>query len=115
MKVLLVNAVLGRRQMPIFPLGLASLAAALVGHVVRVLDPTVLPRPLDEVERMARSFAPDVIGVSLRNIEPARSYDHFQYLRPTFYRNRRLSPLRLAVDVSSRVAVGVLRLVRRPV
>ncbi|PWB67859.1 MAG: hypothetical protein C3F15_17370 [Holophagae bacterium] len=36
-------------------------------------------------------------------------------LRPTFYRNRRLSPLRLAVDASSRVAVGVLRLLRRPV
>ncbi len=81
MKVLLVNAALGRRQMPIFPLGLASLAAALEGHEVRVLDPAVLPLPLDAVERAARELAPDVVGVSLRNVDPARSYDHFQYLR----------------------------------
>jgi len=74
-KVLLVNAMLGRRQMPIYPLGLSCLASALEGHEVKVLDPAVLPRPLDEVERAARSFAPDVVGLSLRNIDPARSYD----------------------------------------
>lgn len=79
MKVLLVNAVLGRRQMPIFPLGLASLAAALDGHEVRVLDP-----------------ADDL-------------------LRPTFYRTGRLGPLLLAVNLASRAAVELLKLLRRPV
>jgi radical SAM superfamily enzyme YgiQ (UPF0313 family) len=36
-------------------------------------------------------------------------------LRPTFYRSGRLGPLLLAVNLASRVAVGVLRLLRRPV
>jgi hypothetical protein len=35
-------------------------------------------------------------------------------LRPTFYRNRRLSPLRLATDLSSFVVVALLRLLRQP-
>jgi hypothetical protein len=50
------------------------------------------------------------IAVAERLLDPADDLLH-----PTCYRNRRLSPLRLATDLSSRVAVGVLRLLRRPV
>ena len=41
MKVMLIQAYLGRKELPVFPLGLAMLAAVLPGHDVKIFDPNV--------------------------------------------------------------------------
>jgi radical SAM superfamily enzyme YgiQ (UPF0313 family) len=52
----------------VFPLGLAQVDAALVraGHVTRIVDFNVNLRPVEEI---VSEFQPDVVGVSLRNID----------------------------------------------
>ncbi|MBI4666709.1 MAG: cobalamin B12-binding domain-containing protein [Nitrospinae bacterium] len=69
MKVLLVQAWLGGAESPVYPIGLASIAATLNGHDVKVFDPNVSARPYEDLKEITQSFAPDVAGVSLRNID----------------------------------------------
>jgi radical SAM superfamily enzyme YgiQ (UPF0313 family) len=52
------------------PVGLASVVAALgPEHSFRVLDFMFLEDPLDEVQRAVADFRPEVIGISVRNID----------------------------------------------
>lgn len=70
MRVLLVQSHLrGDPLPPVYPLGLACLATALPEHEVRVFDPNVAERPLVDLAAAARDFRPDVVGISLRNID----------------------------------------------
>jgi radical SAM superfamily enzyme YgiQ (UPF0313 family) len=57
--------------MPVVPNGVACVAAALddAGYDVRVLDLCFARRPLDAALRAAHDFHPDVIGLSVRNID----------------------------------------------
>lgn len=57
--------------MPVVPNGVACVAAALddADYDVRVLDLCFARRPLDDARRAARDFQPDVIGLSVRNID----------------------------------------------
>jgi radical SAM superfamily enzyme YgiQ (UPF0313 family) len=72
-RILLVSA--NREQIPdpIFPLGLAYIAAAVskAGHQVAVADLCFGRRPLAALRRKVRAFRPDVIGLSLRNVDNA--------------------------------------------
>ena len=70
-RVLLVSTNRERQPMPVVPNGLACVATALeaAGHSVRVLDLCFTRRPEHEAARVAREFAPAVIGVSVRNID----------------------------------------------
>ncbi len=67
-RVLLINANRCTMPDPVFPLGLAFLAAGLrrAGHTVEWVDPQVDAEPVEEV--VAR-WKPAVIGISLRNID----------------------------------------------
>lgn len=73
MRVLLVSA--NREQIPdpIFPLGLAYIAAAVrnSGHTLDIIDLCFERHPLDSLQRRTRQFRPEVIGLSLRNIDNA--------------------------------------------
>jgi radical SAM superfamily enzyme YgiQ (UPF0313 family) len=73
MRVLLVSA--NREQIPdpIFPLGLAYIAAAVrnAGHRVEIADLCFGRHPLRELRERVVVFRPDVIGVSLRNVDNA--------------------------------------------
>ena len=71
LRVLLVSANRERQPMPVLPNGLACVASALdeAGHRVRLLDLCFARDPLDEARRVAREHAPDVVGVSVRNID----------------------------------------------
>jgi radical SAM superfamily enzyme YgiQ (UPF0313 family) len=73
MRVLLVSANRERIPDPIFPLGLACIATAvqLTDHQVAVADLCFGSRPIHELQRQIRTFKPDVIGLSLRNIDNA--------------------------------------------
>jgi radical SAM superfamily enzyme YgiQ (UPF0313 family) len=77
--VLLISANEATTPYPVYPLGLAVVARALVnaGHEVRQLD--VLERggvdPLGEAVKEAfAEFAPQMVGVSLRNIDNVDSF-----------------------------------------
>lgn len=86
MRVLLVSA--NREQIPdpVFPLGLAYIAAAArrQGHTVEVADLCFERRPLDEVRRHIDRFRPQATGVSLRNVDNAaypRTVDYLELHR----------------------------------
>jgi len=70
-RVLLVSANRERQPMPVVPNGLACVAAALddAGHDVRVTDLCFATDPLRAASHAARAFRPDVIGLSVRNID----------------------------------------------
>ena len=71
MKVLLISANTSEINMPTLPLGLVSVATATkaAGHEVEVLDLLSQHEPLAQVKAAIESFRPDVIGISVRNID----------------------------------------------
>ena len=70
-RVLLVSTNRERAPFPVVPNGMACVAAALAGagHDVRVADLMFARDPIRAAERAARDHRPDVIGVSVRNID----------------------------------------------
>jgi len=73
MRVLLVSANRERIPDPIFPLGLAYVAAAArqAGHEVAVADLCFDRAPLQALTDQVRNFHPDLVGLSLRNVDNA--------------------------------------------
>ena len=79
-RVLLIAANTERMTMPTPPLGAAMVAAAArsVGHRVELLDLLRTDEPEAAVADAVRRFGPDVIGVSVRNIDDQNMRDpHF--------------------------------------
>ena len=80
MRILLIQAPLGRREPLIFPLGLAFLAGNLKNVKVKVYDPNIsyfFQYP--KVDEIIAHFEPDWIAVSLRNIDSQMERDLFYY------------------------------------
>ena len=73
MRVLLVSANREHIPDPIFPLGLGYIAAAAqqAGHTIAVADLCFGRQPLRDLQRRIRAFRPEVVGVSIRNIDNA--------------------------------------------
>ena len=71
MRILLISAANDAGSIVPLPLGLACVAAATerAGHCVRLLDSGSRPDCEKEVRQAIGQFAPDVIGVSVRNID----------------------------------------------
>lgn len=85
MRILLVQSWLGRDQPPAIPLGLASLAGSWSDrHELRILDPNIPSAtgvaPLELVDRGLRDFQPDLVGLSLRNVDTTQIDDRFSFL-----------------------------------
>ncbi|MEJ7811251.1 MAG: radical SAM protein [Gemmatimonadaceae bacterium] len=70
-RVLLVSTNREQQPFPVVPNGVACVASALEaeGHDVRVLDLCFARDPDSAARAAARAFRPDVIGVSVRNID----------------------------------------------
>jgi radical SAM superfamily enzyme YgiQ (UPF0313 family) len=70
-RVLLVSANREEINMATWPLGAACVAAATIqaGHEVSVLDLMHVADPYAALEKAVRDFNPEVIGVSVRNID----------------------------------------------
>jgi len=70
-RVLLVSTNREKQPYPVVPNGLACVASALdaAGHNVRFLDLCFARDPIARARDVARDFNPDVIGVSVRNID----------------------------------------------
>lgn len=69
MRILLTTSYLGGNEPSIFPLAFSCLRPGLNGHSVKVFDINVSKRPFEELKELVSSFHPEVIGISLRNID----------------------------------------------
>ncbi len=69
MKVLFVQSPVGRIEAPIYPIGLAYLAGGLTSHQCTGIDLTFEKSPGDALEAELERFKPEVVAVSVRNID----------------------------------------------
>ncbi|MBN1592849.1 MAG: cobalamin-dependent protein [Candidatus Coatesbacteria bacterium] len=82
MRLLLVQAYLGRFEPPIFPAGLNALARYLslkTEHKVSILDMNIHREPYDGLNAALKAHSPDVVGISLRNVDTTQYRDRFYY------------------------------------
>jgi hypothetical protein len=80
MKILLISANAERRPAPVYPLGVSRLATVLrrAGHEVRVAD--VLVHGAAGVAGQAADWQPQLLALSLRNIDNTESGNTQEYL-----------------------------------
>ncbi len=71
MKILLISANVTRSPYPLYPLGVSIIAAVLTkaGHEVRQADFLQQNGSLEAIGREVRDFGPDLVGISVRNID----------------------------------------------
>lgn len=71
MRVLLIYSNRSRIIEPVPPIGLSYVATATqeAGHDVRFLDMMVSSHPEEELDTLMRQFNPEVVGISVRNID----------------------------------------------
>ncbi len=71
MKVLLISANRERMPFPVFPLGLAYIAKVLRedGHRIEVMDLCFSQEVSADLKNTLQRFQPDLIGISLRNLD----------------------------------------------
>jgi radical SAM superfamily enzyme YgiQ (UPF0313 family) len=81
MRVLLINSNREQSPWPAAPIGLGMVACATAdaGHEVSFLDLAFARNPAKEVRARAAEFRPDVIGISIRNL------DNCNFDAPHFY------------------------------
>ncbi len=81
MRVLLINANMRQDLFAAAPIGLCYVASATkkCGHEVRVLDLCFSSDPFRQISRTCESFEPEVVGLSIRNI------DNVNMLHPVSY------------------------------
>jgi anaerobic magnesium-protoporphyrin IX monomethyl ester cyclase len=85
MKILLCQSYLGSNSSEplVFPLGLAYISSALKEkHELHCWDPNVHKNPMNKLRNILDKLQPDVVGVSLRNIDSALSYLALSYYPP---------------------------------
>ena len=69
MRVLLVQSPVGRREAPIYPIGLACLAGSLRAHDCSGIDLSLKESPAEALKAKLDCVSPDVVAVSVRNID----------------------------------------------
>lgn len=96
MNVLLVNANRFMHPWPVIPFGLCCVAASAeaAGHRVQVLDLCFARRPERSIREAVAAFRPDVVGVSVRNIDNSAGYNTLFLLDET--RAQVVEPLKAA-------------------
>jgi anaerobic magnesium-protoporphyrin IX monomethyl ester cyclase len=76
MKILLIQALTVHDQPPIYPIGLACIAAYLRDHDVTLIDLNVEDDPYKALSERIAKIKPEIIGISLRNIKVAMPGAH---------------------------------------
>jgi anaerobic magnesium-protoporphyrin IX monomethyl ester cyclase len=89
MRLLLVQPYLGRSEPALFPLGLACLAAHLRDHKLLAVDLNTVPSPTAELRQAVTEALPEVVLISLRNVDTTWYGDPFYYF-PWFQEQLRL-------------------------
>lgn len=82
LRILLVSANTEKLPDPVFPIGAAYMAAVAVqgGHQVETLDLCFLDDPQEALRAKIRAFKPQVIGVSLRNLDSSSYPQNTSYV-----------------------------------
>ena len=82
LRVLLISANTEHRPDPVFPLGAAYMAAAAerAGHTVETFDCCFETAPLPALAAKLAVFAPQVVGLSLRNLDSSAYPDNTSYI-----------------------------------
>ena len=77
-KILLVQSYLGRSEPATFPIALATLAARISdNYELSGFDPNVTTAPEEELHTKIHHYRPDVIALSLRNIDTTNLIDPY--------------------------------------
>lgn len=83
-RILLIQAYHGRKERmgTIFPLGLCCIATQLLEkHIVCIFDPNLSKNPYEELKGKIQEFEPDLVGLSIRNIDTLDKRDIFYYFK----------------------------------
>ena len=83
MKVLLISANVTLSPYPIYPLGVSMVAAALAkaGHTVQQSDFLLKKSSLEAIGNEVEQFKPDLIGISIRNIDNVNLMNEQYYIQ----------------------------------
>jgi radical SAM superfamily enzyme YgiQ (UPF0313 family) len=83
MKILLISINRERMPFPVFPLGLAYIAKALreEGHQIEVMDLCFSQEVSVDLKNTLHRFRPDLIGISLRNLDNLTYPTSISYLK----------------------------------
>lgn len=110
MRVLLVNANRARELLAVPPIGLAYVAnaAARAGHEVQVVDLMTARHPLSAVTVGVARFQPEVVGVSVRNLDNLAHQELTYYLDDVSAMIDRLHAITPAPVVVGGAAISVL-------
>jgi hypothetical protein len=103
MKILLINTNREHAPQPVVPMGLCLVASALEGQdfQVRLLDLCFSRQPLIETQRVLADWKPEVIGLSIRNL------DNGEYLQTRAYLPAITEIARVCKDNSSaKIIIG---------
>ena len=106
MKALLVSANAAKTPYPVYPLGMSMVGAAAeaAGHDVTYLDLLQNGMSLDALGRAVRESPPDVVGISIRNIDNVNVMHEQRYIdvvRDIVERLRRESAARIVLGGSA--------------
>jgi anaerobic magnesium-protoporphyrin IX monomethyl ester cyclase len=84
MRILLCSSYMGPGQPePIcFPIGLGCIASNLAGHELFCWNPNIEKNPMTELCKILGEFSPDLVGVSLRNVDSVFSFARRSYYDP---------------------------------
>jgi hypothetical protein len=82
LRILLISANTETVNMPVLPLGLGCVATSIqcAGYPVRVLNLQDQTEPLAAVQEIVEEFPPEVIGISVRNIDDQNRENPIFYL-----------------------------------
>ncbi|HXX34428.1 MAG TPA: cobalamin-dependent protein, partial [Thermodesulfobacteriota bacterium] len=83
MKILLISVNRERMPFPVFPLGLAYVAKGLreEGHLIEVIDLCFSQEVPADLKNTLQRFKPDLIGISLRNLDNLTYPTSVSYLK----------------------------------
>jgi anaerobic magnesium-protoporphyrin IX monomethyl ester cyclase len=77
-RILFLQAPLGRPEPLVYPLGIVTLAGAIPApHTIRIIDPNYTG--VEKTARQIREFTPDIICLSIRNLDSQIRRDLFYY------------------------------------
>ena len=79
MKVLFINSNQFKQPWPVIPYGLSCVASAVeaAGHIIEVLDLCFVKNVREEIKQVNNSFKPDIVGISIRNIDSGTAYNNY--------------------------------------
>lgn len=82
MRILIVASNREKAPIPVAPIGAATIATVLkeAGHTVGFLDFMWLKKPLRDLERVIGKFKPDLVGISIRNVDNSSWMNNVWYL-----------------------------------